>query len=256
MLRRYPFNLVTNVIIMYLVFLQMFYTSRTFGSQSSFLQDTLGSSDYMGFLLIGLVFWNIALRSMSDIGVSMSRDMMTGTIEHILLSPTPSWFLFSGRGLSSLITTMVFLSLLCVPLVYVFDIVFHWHLLTIIVIFLLTCLGIQGFSYMLAGLQFLLRNIAGITQLLNFVLLFLCGIIFPNDLLPRWLAIVAECLPITLGLQSAREVMLGATSVDEYLGSTLFYELLIQSIGFYLIGILVYVLLVAVARKRGTLGKY
>lgn len=256
LLRKYPFNMITIVIIMYLVFLQLFYTSKAFGSESSLLEGMFGSDDYMGFVLIGIIFWNVALRSLSDIGTTINRDIMTGTIEHIFLSPAHSWFLFTGRGLSSMIVTFLFLSFLAFPLIFIFSIEIHWNFLGFLIILILTLLGVQGLAIVLAGSHFLFKNVLTVTQLLNFVFLYLCGIIFPVQLLPDFLKNIGELLPITLGVESARKILLGNMPLMDYLQSGLFMKLVIQSIAYYVVGVILYLFMISIARKKGTLGQY
>lgn len=248
--------MVTIVLIMYLVFLQLFYMSQAFGSGSDLLENMFGSGDYLGFALIGIVFWNVALRSLSDIGTTINRDIMTGTMEHIFSSPAHSWFLFTGRGLSSTLVTFVCLSLLSFPLILIFSIELHWNIIGFLLIMGFTLMGVQGLAIILAGTHFLFKNVTTVTQLLNFVFLYLCGIIFPLQLLPSFLRQIGELLPITLGVESARNILLGNMPLMEYLQSGLFVKLAIQSVVYYVIGIALYSFMISIARKKGTLGQY
>lgn len=256
LVRRYAFNMVMLVIIMYLVFLQLFYSSKTLGSYSSILEKTIGSGDYIGFVLVGLIFWNISLRSIGDLAAGINRDNMTGTIEQILIAPSRNWFLISGRSIASVIITLTFLIFITVPLILIFSIDLNWDILPLAIILIFTFIGIQGFSLILVGIQFLVRNIGQFIQLLNFIFLYLCGIIFPVELLPNGISFVSHLLPITYGLESARAILLGNMTFKIFIESSLFYKLTIQSVIYYLIGIAMYYYFITIARKKGVLGKY
>ena len=51
-------------------------------------------------------------------------------------------------------------------------------------------------------------------NLVYFLMLLVCGVNVPNDDLPGWLAAIGRCLPLTHGIEAAREIAAGAALGD------------------------------------------
>jgi ABC-2 type transport system permease protein len=51
----------------------------------------------------------------------------------------------------------------------------------------------------------------GLTQAINFPMMFLSGLFFPLSLLPGWIRPVTHALPLTYLADALRQVMVGAT---------------------------------------------
>jgi ABC-2 type transport system permease protein len=68
-------------------------------------------------------------------------------------------------------------------------------------------------GYLIAGLARTQESVNGISQLLNFPMMFLSGLFFPVDLMPAWIRPVAAVLPLTYLADALRQIMVGATPV-------------------------------------------
>ncbi len=91
--------------------------------------------------------------------------------------------------------------------------------------------SIQGDRLLLAGflalgaatfiaLGFLVASISpteeagnAITQLVNFPMMFLSGIFFPVEIMPRWLRPIVEAMPLTYLGDALRQIMVGASAL-------------------------------------------
>ena len=51
-------------------------------------------------------------------------------------------------------------------------------------------------------------------NLVYFLMLLVCGVNVANDDLPGWLAAIGRCLPLTHGIEAAREIAAGAPLGD------------------------------------------
>ena len=51
----------------------------------------------------------------------------------------------------------------------------------------------------------------GLTQIINFPMMFLSGLFFPLSLMPDWICPVAHVLPLTYLADALRQVIVGAT---------------------------------------------
>lgn len=76
---------------------------------------------------------------------------------------------------------------------------------------LLGALMFVALGYLISGLARTQDSVTGITQLLNFPMMFLSGIFFPVDLVPAWIRPVVAILPLTYLADALRQIMVGAT---------------------------------------------
>jgi ABC-2 type transport system permease protein len=76
---------------------------------------------------------------------------------------------------------------------------------------LLGALMFVALGYLISGLARTQDSVTGITQLLNFPMMFLSGVFFPVDLVPSWIRPVVAIMPLTYLADALRQIMVGAT---------------------------------------------
>ena len=75
---------------------------------------------------------------------------------------------------------------------------------------LLGALMFVALGYLLSGLAKSQDSVNGLTQLLNFPMMFLSGVFFPVDFMPAWIRPVVNLLPLTYLADALRQIMVGA----------------------------------------------
>ena len=68
-------------------------------------------------------------------------------------------------------------------------------------------------GYLISGLAKTQDSVVGISQLINFPMMFLSGLFFPVDFMPAWIRPVVAALPLTYLADALRQIMVGATPV-------------------------------------------
>lgn len=76
---------------------------------------------------------------------------------------------------------------------------------------LLGTLMFVAMGYLISGIARTQDSANGLSQVINFPMMFLSGLFFPVDLMPSWLQPVASLLPLTFLADALRQVMVGAT---------------------------------------------
>lgn len=66
-------------------------------------------------------------------------------------------------------------------------------------------------GYFISGLAKTQESVMGISQLINFPMMFLSGVFFPVDFMPAWLKPVVTAMPLTYLADALRQIMVGAT---------------------------------------------
>jgi len=78
---------------------------------------------------------------------------------------------------------------------------------------LLGALMFVALGYLISGLAKTQESVIGISQLINFPMMFLSGLFFPVDFMPAWIRPVVTAMPLTYLADALRQIMVGATPV-------------------------------------------
>lgn len=241
-LLRYPFNLVSGLISVYLIFLIIFFGARSLmGTRAGFGQTLEG-------IIVGFMMWFLAIMAYSDLAWSLTREAQQGTLEQLYMSPLGFTWVNTFRLISALLINLVItLGLLLVMMVSSGR---HLHLdvVRVLPLMLLTIAGIYGIGFIAGGAALVFKQVQSLLQILQF--LFVGLIVAPIDKLP-WL----KYLPLALGTNLIGKVMVHSQSFGELgVGNLLF--LLANSICYLFGGLLLFKLFENIAREKGLLGHY
>jgi ABC-2 type transport system permease protein len=185
--------------------------------------------------LIGYLVWRVAGGLMAELSASVADDAQWGTLEQVWLSGLPAAILLARSGVlvlyysvRSLIMGIIILLILRIPLTFTLA-----DVPGAIFLYLLTLISPFGLALVLSGLHLAFKNVSAITQPLATVLLFLTGAVVPLAGLPVLFA-VSRLLPLTIGIDLLRNVLVEGVPFANILVSGPFVGLLINS-GLYLV---------------------
>ena len=141
------------------------------------------------------------------LSIIWERDM--GSLQKILVTPTPRlalvWakMLSAGiRGLSQAIVIFLFSRILNIQL--------HITIITILGVLLLIILGagfFTGLSMIIASLVKTRERFMGIEQVITLPLFFASNAIYPIEIMPHWLQIVAKVNPLSYMVDGLRALL-------------------------------------------------
>ena len=101
-----------------------------------------------------------------------------------------------------------------VLLILVGSLVFHVHMignwLDLAGFVVLGALMFVSLGYLMSGLAKTQDSIMGLSQLINFPMMFLSGLFFPVDMMPGWIQPVINAMPLTYLADGLRQIMVGA----------------------------------------------
>jgi ABC-2 type transport system permease protein len=78
---------------------------------------------------------------------------------------------------------------------------------------LMGALMFVAMGYMISGLAKTQESVIGISQLVNFPMMFLSGLFFPVEVMPAWIRPVVTAMPLTYLADALRQIMVGAPPV-------------------------------------------
>jgi ABC-2 type transport system permease protein len=167
------------------------------------------------FFVVGNAVQASALAGIFGMAMTIGGERWTQTLSALLATPANRIALFLGRALPLIANGI---------LVSAFGFAVGWALLDfelaaseipgialVVVVCSFSCTAL-GLVTGAVGLR--ARDVFFLANLVTLVLLLLCGANVPVDALPGWLQTVASGLPLTHGIEAAREIADGAAFSD------------------------------------------
>jgi ABC-2 type transport system permease protein len=172
--------------------------------------------DYFRFVLLGMAFGGVMASAFSSVASTISFERGYGTLEAILLTPTPFPVVALGRAfwdIGASIATIV-LYLLAGTLVFGADLSqANWS--AVFPALVLTTAASLGLGMMSAAFSLVAREASPLDFAFGWATRFLAGVYFPVAVLPEWLRNVSQWLPLTHAVEAVRKTMiLGAPLAD------------------------------------------
>lgn len=142
------------------------------------------------------------------------EERNAGTLEQTHLSPLPAWQLAIGRLAGVMIEAVVVATVVVAGVIAVraVDYPLGWAVLVPVA---LTLAGLAAFALLLGAASFTFPGIGAIVHVVGGLVMVLNGTIVPPELFPRWLELVAELVPSTLGVSATRAMLLDGQSLGE-----------------------------------------
>ena len=240
---RYPAEAIGGVVITTSIFYGPFLSARYIAG------PTLQLGDRLDAIIVGYTLWSLVLFIMTDIAGGLQYEAQTGTLEQLFLSPFGAPLVFVLRALASLILRLaVILSILLIIMALTgsrleFPPMLLLPLLTVL-------LGAYGLAFMMGSLALLLKRVQQILGIFQFALLFLMAT--PTETWPGSLQVARWLLPMTSGAGLLRDVM----ARGEALNLAGFTLALLNGIGYFTVGLMIFRFAEREAKRRGLLGGY
>jgi len=230
-----------------------YFIARVFGSVAAPYLQTYGGS-YFAFVVIGVAFSDYLGLGISAIGNSIREGQSTGTLELMLLSPTRLFTVL----ISSTLWGYIFASISV--LVYLLagtalgmrldNANLPFALLSLVV----AVASFNGLGLFAASLIILMKRGDPLGWLIRVSSAVLSGVFYPMSVLPDWLRVIAQALPLTHALELLRRSLLQGAGWAELRGELL--TLIALTAVLLPLGLLACALAVRFARTDGSLSHY
>ena len=211
--------------------------------------------DYFSYVLLGLAIYHYLSSAMMSFSGRMRNEQVTGTLEAMLVTPTPIGTIVLGSSLWDFLMTSVkvvaylFVGWLFFGVVIRFD-----SLLPCLLILGLTVLAFSGIGVLSAAFTLYLKRGDPITYLVASLSALLGGVFYPPEDMPAWLGGWSRLLPITYALHALRRALLRGSRwsdlIPDIQALLLFVAVLLP------LGIVAFRVAVRKARQEGSLVQY
>lgn len=168
-----------------------------------------GSLTYMDFMAPGILAQSVLFVAIFY-GISIIWERDLGIVHKLLVSPTPRSALVLGKALSagvraiSQAVIIFFLSLLL-------KVDLSWdplNLLGILLVVIISASLFSTFSLIIACIVKTRERFMGIGQVLTMPLFFASNAIYPIEIMPEWLKVLAHINPLTYEVDALRTFMI------------------------------------------------
>ncbi|MGH3044389.1 MAG: ABC transporter permease [Gaiellaceae bacterium] len=173
-------------------------------------------TSYMEFVAVGIAISAFLTLALGRVAVGMQQEQFAGTLESLLMTPTSPATVQLGSVVYDLIYIPIRTAIFLVIIAFAFGLDFHASgLLPALVVLLVFIPFVWGLGVASAGATLTFRRGSGIVGLASTVLVLFSGAFYPLDVLPGWVATIAELNPITIAVEGMREPLLAGTGWED-----------------------------------------
>lgn len=249
----YRFSFLMNFGGIFISALTYFFLARLLGERVTPLLEPYGG-DYFAFALIGVAFAGYFSLGLSGFARALRQAQTTGTLEAMMMTPTPVSSIILGSAVWSYAFTtlrvVVFLALGIMLGMELGNANYLGGLLTL----LISVVAFASIGIIAASIIMVIKRGDPVTALFSSFAILVGGVFYPIEVLPSWLQVVAHFLPITYALRAMRLALLQGASWAE-LGPDLL-ALAFFAVVFLPLSLFAFRYAVERARDEGSLAHY
>jgi ABC-2 type transport system permease protein len=167
------------------------------------------------FYIVGNAVQVSAMAGIYGMTMGIANERHFGTLSPLLATPANLLAIFAGRALPFVVNGLV---------VSAFGFGVGWLLLdfrpaegsvpALALVVLVTTCSCTALGMLIGSIGLRARDVFFGANLVYFLMLLACGVNVANEDLPGWLGAIGRCLPLTHGIEAAREVAAGAPLGD------------------------------------------
>ncbi len=170
-----------------------------------------GNYGYMEFLTPGVLAQSVIFVAIFY-GFNMVMDRDMGLLHKLLSTPIPRYSIVLGKTLSAGVRSVI-----QALVVFILAVIIRVHLILtplsiigVLIIIILTGMCFSGLSIFLASFFKTRERIMGIGQAIMMPLFFASSAIYPIDIMPAWLKVVAHINPLSYIVDAMRALLVTA----------------------------------------------
>ena len=167
------------------------------------------------FFLVGNAFLAIAVTGMFGMGHAVAGERRSQTLTALLASPANRFAVFLGRALPSIVTGFLVAAIRVRRVLGVSSTRISRSCLPgLAVVALASSFGCTALGLCLGALGLRGRNVSLFADMIAACMLVVSGANVPLDRLPGWVQAISSWIPLTRGIEAAREIASGASIAD------------------------------------------
>jgi ABC-2 type transport system permease protein len=240
--RRYAFDTITGLVMIYGFFLLIFFGAKVFGGGRTGFGDTISA------VVVYFALWSLTVFALGVLTYELTQEAQQGTLEQVAMSPFGLARVLVARTFTGLVIYFTMMAGLLVAMMATTGRWLNLAPFSMLPIILLTIVGVIGLGFVLAGIAIVFKRVQQALQVWQLIVFGL--IVAPVEQVP-----FTKYLPLTWGATLLRRVMVGGESFYSMPAGDVLL-LVANSVFYFGLGIVIFKRFEAVARERGLLGHY
>lgn len=163
---------------------------------------------YFDFVLAGVLGLALMNGSVIGVAVAMGKYREDQILKRITTTPLPTWKFILAEVLSRMVLNVFQIAIILLVGVELFGANISGNYFVLLAVALFGGILFQLIGFVIASLTKTVDAAQGMTQAITLPMMFLAGVFFPIDSLPKWLAPIVQYLPLAPLLRIIREVSL------------------------------------------------
>jgi ABC-2 type transport system permease protein len=197
---------------------------------------TLGP-DKLAYVAIGNAVQFVAFNTLMGVAMTLSGEKWFGTLPMLLATPANRLLIFTSRAAVHVLDGILgaVIGLLYAALFFGVSLA-QADLLALAIVLFVSSLTLTGLGLIIASLGLFTRIIEPIMNTAYLSIFLLAGVNFPVERLPLWLRPLSYAIPLTYGIEAARQTISGASlaKVSDQLLIMLGLFLVEGALGYYI----------------------
>lgn len=241
-LKRYPFNTISSIITIYLIFLLFFFGYNFLGG------NLLSGTKTLEAFIVGFFIWTYAIGAYSILAWGIIMEARAGTLEQLYMTPMGYDTVVIYTAIANFFWNLVGVVPILLLMMITTGRFLHLDLITLIPLLILTIACGYGIGFITAGLGLIFKKIQAFFQILQFI--FVGFIALPVNKYPGF-----KLLPFTLGAKLIGKNMIDKVSIFQMNWVDL---VILFSVAFFyfVVGFIIFKFCEKIAKDKGLLGHY
>ena len=250
----YRLSFALNILSIFLAVYIFFIFSKLFEGTNSHLEEY--GNDYFFFLIIGIAVSDLALRISSIINTEVRNYQLTGLFEEIINLRDSTTYILLFSLIYPIIYSLIRLAFFLFAAVLFFDLNLSYSNFGLIAITILFVIfSFIGISLISGAYAIAFKKGNPLSAINQLSVMILGGVFFPTTILPTWLEMISQFIPITHALEVIRYLFMPENNLNEQI----FYHfsiMILFSFSLTLTGLFLCKLAVKTGKKNGNLTIY
>ena len=230
-----------------------YFLSQIFAQSGTTAIDRYGGN-YFAFILLGIAFVDYLTLSLKTFNESLRESQLMGTFEIVLLAPVHLWeVLVYSSTWGYIFTSLRFATYIGCGVLFGMNLG-NANIGSALVVLAVSIIAFASLGMIIASVTVVIKRGDGLIAMISVLSSLLGGIIYPIEVMPRWMQVVAQFLPITHALEAMRLALLKSATVLDLLPNLA--VLVLFSIVLMPIALFTFGRAVKWAKISGTLSQY
>jgi ABC-2 type transport system permease protein len=172
------------------------------------------SASSFQFLAPGFVALTVVTGSLIGVATSISKEKEQGTMDGLLVAPVSHISIIAGKVIAQTVRGMIQGSITLVLSVLIFNVTIYGSPIIMVIVMFLGTASFVGVGIVVSTVAPDQETANVMASLLQFPMMFLCGIIFPIEQLPSWMQLIGKALPLYYAADALRKVVILNASMN------------------------------------------